>query len=296
MNYDDIKTCKKLYSQNKNIIKYCNSRLNTIQNSSDAIQYSYDLQAGSYYQMLKNSNWAQLKIDFAKIVSDELSKFPIKTVLEAGVGEASTLGVLALKNNTHKFFGFDISLSRLLFAQKYLKEVKRKTKLFCADFENIPLPDNSIDAVYTMGALEPNHGREKIMINELSRVTKKFLILVEPSYELGNKITRKHIEEHGYVRGLTNFVKKSGFEILKYELLKKSFRKNNQMAIIVARKKNQIRNNSSTYYVSPISKTKLAQRKNYLYCKEDSHVFPIIESIPCLLKNNGIVASKISDF
>jgi len=36
--------------------------------------------------------------------------------------------------------------------------------------------------------------------------------------------------------------------------------------------------------------------ENFLYCKEDGYVYPIINGIPCLVKNNAILASQIHQF
>lgn len=51
----------------------------------------------------------------------------------------------------------------------------------------MPLKDNSIDIVYTSHSIEPNGGREEEALEELYRVANKYLILLEPDYELANE-------------------------------------------------------------------------------------------------------------
>ena len=48
--------------------------------------------------------------------------------------------------------------------------------------EQIGLKSNSVDIIYTNHSLEPNGGREEVILKELLRVTNKYLILFEPIY------------------------------------------------------------------------------------------------------------------
>jgi len=302
LDYQEIQKIRKLYDKEQNIMKYLRSQTNHKMNTPEMIAYSYDLQAGNYLEKFKNKSFNETRKKIGEKISKVISELGVKTILEAGVGEADTLHHLissGLLKKT-KFFGFDISLSRLLYAQKHLKiHHKKNTKLFCSEFSNIPLDDNSIDLSYTFQAIEPNHGREEIILKELLRITKHYLVLIEPSYELGTNETRKHIEEHGYCRDMPQIIKKLGFKILKHELFRIYHRMNNETAIIVVeknKKRNTKRSLTETQFVSPLSHKPFLQQKNYLYCKDDGYAWPIINGIPCLLKENAILASKLTNF
>ena len=131
LDYDEITKIKNLYLQNKNIMKYLRTKRKS-KNNSEIIMYSYDLQSGSYFSNRSRKNiqipYTKLGKDIAKLIS----KLGAKTVLECGVGEGNSL-VQILKNkieNNPKFLGFDISLSRLLYAKKYLCQEKKKNVMF----------------------------------------------------------------------------------------------------------------------------------------------------------------------
>lgn len=89
-----------------------------------------------------------------------------------------------------------------LFAEKNLLDSKANVNLFMGDMMDLPLLSNSIDLVYTVHALEPNGGKERELLKELYRVTKRWLVLLEPSYEFANHEQKKRMVYHGYIKGL----------------------------------------------------------------------------------------------
>jgi ubiquinone/menaquinone biosynthesis C-methylase UbiE len=296
LEYKDISTIKKAFLKNENIIEHL-KRKKTL-HLSESIQYSYDLQSGKYYKKRNNSKFIKPRKEIAKKLFSLISKLGAKSVLEVGVGEGNTMNILKSKKiiNNPNFFGFDISLSRLLYCKKFFDEVGIKDViLFCANMNKIPLPDNSIDIVYTVHALEPNHGHEHMLLKELMRITRRYLILIEPTYELGSKRTKNHIKKHGYVRDLPKFLKKLGFKILIHEYLNTEV-KHNESAIIVVQKNEKLPMKRNVKFVSPISCKYLKKDSNYWYCKDDGYLFPIIKNIPCFIKENAILSSKIHLF
>lgn len=63
------------------------------------------------------------------------------------------------------------------------KAMFKKINLFVADMFKMPIADDAVDVVYTVHSMEPNGGREEELLDELYRITGKYLILVEPDYE-----------------------------------------------------------------------------------------------------------------
>jgi ubiquinone/menaquinone biosynthesis C-methylase UbiE len=297
LNYNEIKKIRNSYENKKNIMSLLRKNKSNLTNSPEMILYSYDLQAGSYYACHKNKKNLKIRKQIGEKLTQIILNVKAKSILEAGIGEGNTLAQVCRQktNNMPTFFGFDISLSRLLYAQKLLYESGKKATLFTGNMTNIPLSDNSVDLVYTSFALEPNHGNEELLMKELFRISRKYVLLIEPSFELGSKITREHIKKHGYVRNLPNVIKKLGHKIIIHEL-GPFYKKNNQSAIILAEKNTTHKFSKNIKFTSPISGKSIIKNKNFWYCKDDGYIFPVIHQIPCLVKENGILASKIHLF
>ena len=128
------------------------------------------MQTGSYIEAMKNENIAKLKEQYTtKIANVILSLCKPVSVLEAGVGEATTLsGVLKHLQNEVSSYGFDLSWSRVAYAKDWLLELGITNTVLCSgDLFNIPFLDNSIDVVYTSHSIEPNGGNEEPILREL---------------------------------------------------------------------------------------------------------------------------------
>jgi ubiquinone/menaquinone biosynthesis C-methylase UbiE len=199
---------KEIYSQNHNIIKFLKDTNGNINNTIEDILISYDFQAGSYIDHYKKNPEfnAQYCSGIANVIN-QLGCFD--SVLEVGIGEATTLGNLIkyLKHTPNRKYGFDISWSRIKYAKKFLQSLNiSDIGLFTGDMFNTPIKDNAIDIVYTSHSIEPNGGREKEALSELYRITKKYLILLEPTYEFGGKEAKKRMLEHGYVTNLYGLI------------------------------------------------------------------------------------------
>ena len=50
--------------------------------------------------------------------------------------------------------------------------------------------------------MEPNGGREKEALLELSRIARKYLVLIEPAYEYASEKGKERMDLHGYVKNL----------------------------------------------------------------------------------------------
>lgn len=305
---------KDLYNQNVNIMEYFRKTNNTDNNSINAILASYDLQAGSYikgYQANKKSNnyhingkqtqlLAQDFIDkYVSYLADEINALKYENILEAGVGEATTLSPLMdkLENKNAKIYGFDLAPSRIKQAKKFCKKHNKNCELFVANLLKTPFKDNCFDVIYTCHALEPNTNELENIIKELYRITKKYLILIEPSYELGNAQTKANIKKHKYITNLKNTAQNllksfgGGGKIIKYDLYPiGTF--SNQSAIMIIEKNQQENFNSELGFACPVCHESLILKHKNYFCKECLLVYPVIKNIPCLTKENAILFSQ----
>tara|TARA_B100000965_G_scaffold400592_1_gene422771 strand:+ start:196 stop:1104 length:909 start_codon:yes stop_codon:yes gene_type:complete len=287
------------YKKGTNLIKFLSENYSDVLTKNEITQLSYDIQAGAYTKKaLQNPKFESERGQaFAKVLN-EIGDFD--SILEAGVGEATSM-IAMLKELTQKpenIKGFDISVSRIMYGKNFIKDkTSSKIDFAVGDISSCPLPDNSSDLVYTIHALEPNGGNELALIKELIRVTRKYLVLFEPHYELGNDKSKKHIEDHNYVRNLSSIAKSLGHEVIEDKLIFDSNPKsnNNTGAIVVKKNQANIEENSFNW-ACPVSKEVLIPHSNFLLSKKTMSLYPVISAIPILLENKSILASSILDF
>ncbi|APC41163.1 methyltransferase domain-containing protein [Clostridium estertheticum] len=286
---------KQLYLQNTNIIKYLKEIEGDICNSIEDIMISYDFQAGTYIKAYKKESLFINKYCFelAQYI-DNLGEY--NSLLEVGIGEATTLAplILSLENKPNKCYGFDISWSRIKYAKKFLNELKiSNVQLFTGDLFCTQFKDNSIDVVYTSHSIEPNGGKEKEALMELYRITNKYLILLEPSYEFANEESRERMLNHGYVTNLYSTAKELGYNVIEHKLFEICSNPLNPTGIIIIKK--DLNFQVLNPLCCPITKTDFL-KKNIAYFSEESLLaYPIIDEIPCLLPQNAIIATKFLD-
>ena len=290
-----IDTIKELYKKGENIIQYLRGLEKRKFNTIEDILISYDFQSGSYIKQYytKPEFGKKYCLSLATVINN-LGNFD--SVLEAGVGEATTLGVMvsSLNQLPKNVLGFDLSWSRIHFAKSFVADRGLKdVTLFTSDLFEIPLADNSVDVVYTSHSIEPNGGKEKEALTELFRIAKKYLILLEPSFELGSEEAKQRMLNHGYVTTLHSTAQGLGYKIIEHRLFDISDNPLNPTGLIVIEK--NVNSNNEAKLVCPVSKSPLRNIDNHvLYSDESLLAYPIIKGIPCLLQQNAVLATHFN--
>lgn len=286
-----------LYKQGRNITQLLREEYGLHHNTDEIIEIAYDLQAGSYVAAMENAEMKNHKKDYtSEIAKTILSLCRPKSILEAGVGEATTLaGVLQNIGSDVGSYGFDLSWSRVAFAKRWLLNKGIDTSILCTgNLFQIPFADNSIDIVYTSHSIEPNGGKEKPILQELFRVTRKFLILLEPGYELANEEARKRMDAHGYCKNLRSTAEYLGYKVLTHNFFPFTSNPFNPTAITIIEKKvDDVP--PSNILACPKLKTPLEKIGGMLFSPEALAVYPIFGGIPCLRIENCILASKYKE-
>jgi len=292
--FKHIQRIKEIYANGGNIIKFLKTDRTGERNTIEDILISYDLQAGAYTQHLAK-NYA-FKVSYSKALANVLKGLgQFDSVMEVGVGEATTLAML-IKNMDRRpkhLLGFDISWSRLKFAKELLQGFGiDEVELFTADLFEIPLMDNSVDIVYTSHSIEPNGGREEAALKELARVAKKYVVLLEPSSEFASEEARNRMKAHGYVSDLRATAEKLGLNVTDHRLFDLSANPLNPTGLMVI-EKDPVKG-SGPELVCPVTHTPLAPYdRSLLFSAESCLAYPVIDGIPCLLKDNAILATHL---
>jgi uncharacterized protein YbaR (Trm112 family) len=287
------------YERGENITQILRQAGGVSQNTQEIIEMAYDLQAGSYVEGMADPRKRKFVAHYSAAIANEIRKLVkhARNVLEAGIGEATTLsGVLkSLRHDPRSAYGFDISWSRVAEARRWLaRESLPGVHLCTASLSEIPYGDNAFDIVYTSHAIEPNGGNEIPILKELYRVTAGYLLLFEPSYEMADAEGKRRMRTLGYCRGLETKSRQLGFEVLEVRRFEhRSNPLNPTMALLIRKFEARSGRKQRPLYVCPVLKTPLKKRKGVMASTPGLLVYPIIDGIPCLRTSNAIVASHL---
>lgn len=289
---------RKIYEDGGNIIQYLKNSDNPEKNIGEMIRISYDFQSGSYIKNVKEN--PEYNEKYTRAIAKVINRIGIgyDFILEAGVGEATTLlnVIPKLKIKPKRAYGFDLAWSRIRYATQYRKRKNIKNVfLFMADLFNIPLADDSIDIVYTSHSIEPNGGKEREALLELMRITRRYLILLEPAYEFASAEAKKRMRKHGYIKTLYPTAISLGLNVIEHRLFDVYSNPLNPTGLIVIKKDVKSSRTMDNPLLCPVSKTPLERIKNSYFSKEGLLVYPVIDGVPCLLRDNAVIATHYTD-
>ena len=167
--------------------------------------------------------------------------------------------------------------------------------LFMANLFNIPLADDLIDIVYTSHSIEPNGGKEREALLELMRITKKYLILLEPAYEFASTEAKKRMMKHGHIKTLYSTAISLGLNVIEHRLFDLCSNPLNPTGLMVIKKDVKNSKTIDNPLICPISKSPLELIKNSYFSKKGMLVYPVIDGVPCLLCDNAVIATHYTD-
>lgn len=301
----NLKYLRELLEKNVNITEYLKRKQGVNFNTSKIIEIAYDLQSGSYIEFSENNKlYMETYAEWAAHIIDEYAGRENKTILDAGTGEITTFSYVltALNNKNIEMipYCFDISWSRLYVGKYYIRKKFPKhynsAHVFCSNLLSIPLHSGSIDIVTTFHALEPNGGKEEEILRELLRISKKYLILFEPSYENNSIEGKKRMERLGYIKGLPELINASEVKLIDVIPFDNPLNELNptHAYIIQIMKKQNIENNFEVHYTIPGTDLSLEFQKDSYYSRDEGISYPIISGIP-ILKNELEILSTYKD-
>jgi ubiquinone/menaquinone biosynthesis C-methylase UbiE len=292
------------YFSGGNAMEWCRDHLRATEDSAlgndpVATLVAYDLQAGSYIALAKAAPEANVRwcAQLARLLDGVVEEGD--SLLEIGVGEATTLaGVLRkIAGVPRVALGCDLSWSRVDAGNRWLAENHCHASLFVADLFSVPLADGSIDVVYSSHSLEPNRGREKEALQECLRVARKAVVLVEPIYELASAEAQARMKHHGYVENLRETVEQLGAEVSDYRLLDYSPNVLNPSGVLCIRKAGQGERGAlpetEPPWQCPTTGAGLVAGDEFFFAPEVGLAYPVLRRVPMLRSEHAIVASKL---
>lgn len=157
-----------------------------------------------------------------------------ESVLEVGSGYGINLFVLAGYFPEIHFSGVELTRHGVLAAQKIgrmssmPKEIidfaqdhildtaaHRRVNFSQGSAMQLPFPDNSFDVLYTVLALEAMEEIRHLALRELSRVARKYVIMIEPFLDFNDGGIRYYYHtSHQYFRGKIDELKQDGLDPL----------------------------------------------------------------------------------
>jgi SAM-dependent methyltransferase len=280
MNRDSIKKFIELYSQNINLTRY---HLESNENlDSDVIKVIYELQAGEYTENYRNN--PEILHKYSSEIANNIRPYVDTdfSILDCGTGESNILLSILEIIPFSQVKAFDISLSRILWAQKNSFQKKIEIDFAVGDMLNIPLPNNSVDCIFTTHSIEPNGGKETTILNELIRVAGKFLFLVEPYFIDATEVQRSRMLNLNYATELEVAIKSSSqVTLLAKKVIDNSVNELNRSAIFVLRKNSFNSDKRQSSWVDPIMLEPF-EKKGTLMSTSRGISVPFYQDIPLL--------------
>ncbi len=287
---------KAAFDRGENITSLLRKEADSDVNTEEIIETAYDLQSGSYVASLAKASFRQHKQDYGQAIADLVKSLIPNggSVLEPGVGEGTTLSFVQkfCGNGFGEFHGFDISWSRIATCRDWLASQRvNDVYLSVASIFHAPYQDNSFDVVYTSHTVEPNGGQEFPILKELFRIASRFLVLLEPGYELASDEAKERMRRLGYVRGLKEKAENLGMRVVRHELFPITANPLNPTALTII-EKNPTAPSSAPQLACPRYGDALQDYGDSLYSSGSMRAYPKILGIPCLRMEDGIIASQ----
>jgi uncharacterized protein YbaR (Trm112 family)/ubiquinone/menaquinone biosynthesis C-methylase UbiE len=298
-----FRSAKAALARGENITMHLREQLKVDRNTPEIIEIAYDLQAGTYVE------WVNQHREFSERFTAEMASIlnaqcrAGDALLDVGTGELTTLSCVAnkLTADLSGLFALDISWSRLrsglAFADETLApSLLPKLQAFTADMAEVPLLSKSMDVTISYHALEPNGGKEQALLTELFRVTRRKLILFEPSYERNTSEGRERMDRLGYIRNLDGHARELGGKVEDIIMLQHIDNPANPTfayVITPPMSTEEPRTKNASPFSDPGTNDALVKFDSCYFSPERGVAYPIIEGIPVLRVGAAVLTSAL---
>lgn len=297
----DLADVRRRFARGENITQYLRGLLDRAANDAEIIEIAYDMQAGSYIEMVsKNPDFIR---DYAKQLSENAQPHvrAEDRILDLGAGELTTLcGVVdAFDVRPAEVWATDISWSRLHMGRQYMAakypHLSGSLQLFVADFARLPLADNAVDVSLSAHALEPNGANLEPLLAEIFRITARTCVFFEPGYEFATPEGQARMEAHGYIRNMGETVEKLGGRLVSATPMQTYSNPLNPTACYVVEVPGarSARAADAPDFTVPGTNDALRNEASFLRSADHGLCFPVLDGIPLLRRNSAVLASAM---
>ena len=281
------------------------------------VEEQYDRISGSYikdnyhvgkerYCVVNDKVKKISSIENMKLIRTEcnsiLDNLEFSSILEVGAGELTTMeSIYSHRPSISKMFAIDLSLNRLLHGlEEFEKRHEFNINLSKSNAISLPFEDSSFDLVYSRHTLEQMPRIFTHALTEMIRVSRKSIVLFEPSFEKGSLSQKLKMIKNDYFRGLDQFLsQRQDITIKESFLMKNSANPLNHTACYIIEKKDYLEPNEELIkFVCPISKKPLLDYEDFFYCKDSKRAYPKIKGIPILDQDYSFLidSPKVTNF
>jgi ubiquinone/menaquinone biosynthesis C-methylase UbiE/uncharacterized protein YbaR (Trm112 family) len=217
--------------------------------------------------------------------NERLSKLEFVSVLEVGAGELTTLNtVIEHFGAAKKYYALDISLNRIHHGLEFLKGRNVEVTALQADGSHIPFPDDSFDLVFTSHSLEQMPRIFRETVNEMIRVSRRHVVMFEPSYEGASLLQKLHARSMDYLRGLGPYLRTlSNVHMHPPFLMRNAINPFNRGTMFHIEKKNPGAPQEPRF-VCPVSRGELQRLPDGYYSPDAGLFYPVVRGVPVLYR------------
>jgi ubiquinone/menaquinone biosynthesis C-methylase UbiE len=188
----------------------------------DTVKYWTKIEGSEYYDKYRVNydNTEQARVQEETLMA-EIRMLEFDSIFEYGCGYGRILKLVENEFKEKQIEGCDVSIHQLNNSHNVLSK-DTKCNLFLVDGKSIPRKDKFYDVSYICNVLQhQTHSIINDVRSEIMRVTKKYIILMEPTHTQEEEDADKNegalVDKTCYRHNHTGYFESKGCKILKFE-------------------------------------------------------------------------------
>jgi hypothetical protein len=122
-------------------------------------------------------------------------------------------------------------------------------------------------------------------------VARRYVVLVEPAYELAHSVQRRRVRKSGYVRGIPKVAAAMGYKVVSHHLMPVREYLNGSAVTVLEINCDAPLLWGGDFLACPATRTPLIQEENWYFSVQSGCCYPQLKGIACLDQANAVLAS-----